>query len=330
MVYSSKILTETFGNAKSVSDIIYETETNWDTLMGAVSDIEEESREKYGKVIYEAVNIKAFFGKIKEFFKNLFEKIKKFFIAALDKIKGIFTNKKNEELNKKLTKHKSQLKVPDTTEPIFKDASIYTNLEHEPEYEFNYYLGKVGYSEVVRKINDLIDDDSDALKNFNDDISNLYERNLFGAKNRIRGALLYDEEDHVIYEEDYKKELEKFFGISNHADLCWKDIKIDDAIKITGSTYVISEIEKSFSEQERVIKANIDWLDKKIGSVATHQQNTDYGEKRVDLILFYFNALKDFYNDIIQYDQVKITAIKGNIDRSIQIAKMLEKYNNLE
>ena len=107
MVYSSfnnnsyplDSITETYED-KNISDIIYETEYNWNSLMRAIGIFELASVEAHGEVIYEAVDIKAFFRKIKEFFKGLLEKIGRLFKKIIEKVKSLFSKNKHKNIPK--------------------------------------------------------------------------------------------------------------------------------------------------------------------------------------------------------------------------------------
>lgn len=75
---------------EAISTILYETEINYNRLMG-VSGVFG-SGFVNEEVITEAVDFKAFFKKVKEFFKNLLEKIAKLFKKIMEKAKEFFKN----------------------------------------------------------------------------------------------------------------------------------------------------------------------------------------------------------------------------------------------
>lgn len=78
---------------EAVSNLICETEVNWNNLMQAVGIAELTAMETQGEVIYEAVDIKAFFQKICDFFKNIFDKIAALFKKLALKVDEWFTSK---------------------------------------------------------------------------------------------------------------------------------------------------------------------------------------------------------------------------------------------
>lgn len=59
--------------------LIAETEANYTMFMKAVGICELAAAERDGDVIYEAADVSGFFGKVKQFFKNILEKIKRLF-----------------------------------------------------------------------------------------------------------------------------------------------------------------------------------------------------------------------------------------------------------
>ena len=59
--------------------LIAETEANYTMFMKAVGICELAATERDGDVIYEAADVSGFFGKVKQFFKNILEKIKRLF-----------------------------------------------------------------------------------------------------------------------------------------------------------------------------------------------------------------------------------------------------------
>ena len=75
------------------SNIVYETEINYASLMKAVGFSELSEMESNGEVIYEAANFKAFFTKIKEFFTNILNKIANLFKKIMNAIKDWFMSK---------------------------------------------------------------------------------------------------------------------------------------------------------------------------------------------------------------------------------------------
>lgn len=134
--YSLGSITETCED-KNISDIIYETETNWNTLMKAIGILELASVEKHGEVIYEAVDIKAFFRKIKEFFKGLLEKIGRLFKKMIEKIKSLFSKNKHKNIpknNQSTNSPEKKSSSNDDTEEKRKEEPV--NYDHKPiEYE---------------------------------------------------------------------------------------------------------------------------------------------------------------------------------------------------
>ena len=77
---------------EAMTGIIYEAELNYSSLMKAVGIAELSSMETTGDVIYEAVDIKAFFKKIGDFFNNLFSKIVALFKKIASAIDEFFTS----------------------------------------------------------------------------------------------------------------------------------------------------------------------------------------------------------------------------------------------
>ncbi len=85
--YDSEISIE-----EAMTGIIYEAEVNYSNLMKTVGIAELSCMETEGDVIYEAVDIKAFFKKIGEFFKNIFNKIVALFKKIAIAIDEFFTS----------------------------------------------------------------------------------------------------------------------------------------------------------------------------------------------------------------------------------------------
>lgn len=96
-------------NAGNIEDgamgmIIAETEANYTAMMKTIGICELAAIEQEGEAIYEASDVSGFFGKIKEFFKNILEKIKRLFKNFLVKFDS--WTKSNKDF---VTKYKKQL-----------------------------------------------------------------------------------------------------------------------------------------------------------------------------------------------------------------------------
>lgn len=323
MVYSSKILTETFSNVKSASDIIYETETNWNTLVKAVSDIAEESREKYGEVIYEAVNLKAFFGKIKEFFKGLLEKIKKWFKNIIDKIKNLFS--KNERTFKNVDI--SKLKRP--SHPVTINTYAYKNLDHTLNYDFSYHLKKIGIPDIMISIGDL-----NSASEFEELIGSKYKiwdhvdtDNLGG---RIRASLLGLSDGSNLDHNTYIKKLTEFFGCGDDDDteLSSEDIDIKECIKIATDDKYVSKVIKICNEQEHAIYEDYRKIDNIRGDAQYSVPNSSQS-RAIAMLIDYFNLLKNFHTDIVEYDRIWLSAIMGYFNANSYICTKIAEYNHI-
>lgn len=96
-------------NAGNIEDgamgmIIAETEANYTAMMKTIGICELAAIEQEGEAIYEASDVSGFFGKIKEFFKNILEKIKRLFKNFLVRFDS--WTKSNKDF---VTKYKKQL-----------------------------------------------------------------------------------------------------------------------------------------------------------------------------------------------------------------------------
>lgn len=322
MVYSSKILTETFSNIKSASDIIYETEYNWNTLMKAMNVVETSSIEKYGEVIYEAVDVKAFFRKIGEFFKNLLEKIKKFFRNVVHLFKTI--QNKNQALK---DIDISKLDRPDP--PVTINTYAYKNLDHELNYDFNYHLKKIGIPDNIISIGDIdniFEIDKIVCSNPNAypgiDTTDLIEQ--------IRGSLLGCNSTLLSNNDNYITEIKNLFGCNpkDRVEISSDDVDIKECLKIAIDDNKHDIILKACSEQEHAVSKNLTrvydnaYLDK-------FKYSTKLNPLTKNLIVNYFTVLNQFYTDIIQYDDIWISAIEDHIEVNTKMCVEFANYNNL-
>lgn len=121
---------------EAVSDIILSSERNWSMLMKTVGIAELTAMEADGDVIYEAVDVKAFFTKIKDFFKNILDKIAALFKKLVEVVQDWYSDIKksfNDKKFKDLTsvpdgfKYQGYIFSDDLTKPFSKDLETCIN-----------------------------------------------------------------------------------------------------------------------------------------------------------------------------------------------------------
>lgn len=227
---------------EAVSDIILSSERNWSMLMQTVGIAELTAMEADGDVIYEAVDIKAFFGKIKDFFAKILDKIAGVFKKIVEtvqdwfaKIKRTFNDKKFKDLTSVPDgfKYEGYVFSDNITEPFKKDIiSCFNTTEYLSfEREIKTYGG-------------------DSLENYVKELND--PENKKTLINQIRSYLL-DEKLDGDY--DWSKEIFKHFrsGKEKPEEITTKDIDIAEyktAIN-ENQTSVKRAVKESYKELEK-------------------------------------------------------------------------------
>lgn len=202
---------------EAVSDIILSSERNWSMLMQTVGIAELTAMEADGDVIYEAVDIKAFFGKIKAFFQNLLDKIAGVFKKIVETVQDWFAKIKRTFNDKKF---KDLTSIPDG----FKyEGYVFSDNITEPfKKDIRSCFNTTTFLSQVYKLEKILTDDNmieNHVKELND------PENKKTLINQIRSYLL-DEKLDGDY--DWNKEIFKHFrsGKEKPEEITAKDIDI--------------------------------------------------------------------------------------------------------
>lgn len=107
----------------AMTQLMVENERNYALMMKVVGISELAAIERDGEAIYESSDVSGFFGKIKEFFKNILEKLKRLFKNFAVKFDS--WTKSNKDF---VNKYKKQLAIAKTTDFKF-DGFKYNNLD---------------------------------------------------------------------------------------------------------------------------------------------------------------------------------------------------------
>lgn len=115
--------------AGGMGRLIAENEINYTAMMKMIGICELAAIEESGDAIYEASDVSGFFGKIKEFFKNILEKIKRLFKNFLVKFDAFTKSGKDF-----VTKYKKQLIAAKTKDLDF-EGFKFTIDNNVPKYD---------------------------------------------------------------------------------------------------------------------------------------------------------------------------------------------------
>ena len=320
---------------EATSNLLYETEVNWNSLMQAVGIAELTAMESTGEVIYEAVDFKAFFGKVKEFFKGLLEKIGKLFKKIVEKAKELFGNikkffagnKKNGTSNTNnsttdYTKYgptydKSKLALTSKQyKDITYDGYVFTNLDNYGPSFSNVY----GNIDFLNKYNDFYTDFLH-LPTFNPKRIELYEK-MKALEAEYSSKAKKDEILHQIRtsfisninlsgDYDWNKELFKYFRNSK-----------SEPEKITMKDSDISEYQNIIKNNEKLIEDVISKSYKRINDTVNEEisscesfkskmNNSDNNDYLDDVVIRYKNAEISCYKLALQ-EAVSIITAQSN------------------
>lgn len=316
MVYSSKTLSESYNDTKSISEIIYETEYNWNTLMKAMNVVETSSIRKHGEVIYEAVDIKAFFRKIKEFFKNLFEKIRGVFIRLGMKFKS-----RKQPIDLKNNANLQHLKIPDNFEisnwKKFAHLDIITNFYSA---NFSEYLKDIPNIPSICCDVPMTDDDKKSLNDFLKHNHNDYYESY------INGRLLGLEKPISTNDMD---ELLKTYFITTTDTITVKQTDLDEAIKYLNS-------QEANQDPAQITKNIMSWLNS--NEQIIYKQITDIANiHKIDERTKIYNYINEYWKlstHAVTYG-TKIVhgwehALYAKIDQNKNLIKDLARANDID
>lgn len=322
MVYSSNVLSESYNNTKSISEIMYETEYNWNSLMNAISIVETSSIEAHGEVIYEAVDFKAFFEKVKEFFKNLFDKIKRLFTTIILKIKSkTFRIRLNDPKIK-------NIKIPKDFE--FQGYQEHTNLDYDFNTDYKYYfknariLPLIEYMDSIKK--DIKPDPM--IAKFISEYSD--QGNVEKTMDNIRGDIC--KSDNPIAQKEFKERCNNFFIKDEPYNISASNLDISKYLDILNNIDLVKDIEKDYnkikSEEDSLIFELNFSKEFACNSMGFAPLRSIYQQK-FQALTIYINLIKSFYVNLFIMFDAKLSAAKNHVGQAELIIKQLLVSNKV-
>lgn len=335
-----------------------ESAANQNAFMKAIALQELASMEQYGNtdVLYESVNIKGIFEKIKAFFKKIIEKIHKIFHTFIAKMSSWFGNSKDfakkyeKEIIKnwskvsndwefkgyKFTKNLINLKTSESAS--IKEESSQIN-EYLKSFIANGNLAKIVNLHFTNNGANTIDEIQDNIKLFREHMEELKEANradyLDDIKNGIidSGVLLVWDGEHKMDSKEFTEELFKVFrsGEDSKEDLNKSDIETMYGT-VSGMINFIKDYEKIKSDIEKSESNIIKGIDKLISDINKGQndiikniKNEDDNQRKLSecivSISSLYQSIHGFRKELItQGFGAWIQAIKDSCTQAKEIA----------
>ena len=293
--------------------IVAESEANYNKIMQAVGVAELAVFESTGEeMVYEAADVKGFFGKVKEFFVNLWEKIKglfKKFFAMFDsyvKSDKDFVNKYKKHL---LTVNTRDFKYKGYNFDV--DAIELNDASSKIDGIIGKYLHVSDNKAVLDKLITEMDDRTELLE-------------------KIRGAAIGESS---LEAGEFTKELFSKFRSGEDSKEELDNVSVSDLLlNISGSSKLKTTAEKEYKVLEKEIKEamkNLDKTEKELLRVVPDKNDSDATELRATQIKVASNAvglLKDKMSILQLINGAKLTAIKDCNRQSKAICTALMTY----
>lgn len=324
----------------AISQLIAESEMNWSMMMKTVGVCELAAIEQDGEAIYEASDISGFFGKIKEFFKNILEKIKKIFKNFLVKFDAWTKSGKDF-----VDKYKKQL-ISAKTKDLHFQGYKFTNLDYavteddmnktvnnagddyidmDPEVIANKFLGEVkDPKEAMKELDKLAEDYDDTLEKMRADTIAEISKSKQGS----------------LTAEEFSVELFKAFRDDEETKTELEDSYINVTslmADMVNYNRVKKDTDKMYSEIDKFLRRTINKLDKAENILlkkAPGEKDETTGKREKDerisaairAIAHTNRVHKDMQNLATQVSNAHLRALKDNAQQAKAIcAKLLTR-----
>ena len=315
MIYASNIENTQLTNAfeecnyepgiEAAWGIVTESEANYNRIMQAIGIEELCAYSETGReLVYEAVNVKGFIGKAKEFFMKMWEKIKgmfKKFFAMFDS----YTKNDKDFINK----YKTHLLKVNTKDFEYKGFN-FTNL--------NYDVAKA----AERALNPVTIDTSGTIAgNVEEELQKVSDKSDIVEK--MRGAAIGESS---LEAGEFTKELFKLFRSGEDSKETLDNINVSSLLSnISGNSGLKKEADKSYKDLEKKFKETLKTLDKLEKSLVKATNDSESGAK-----VRYANTAIYFVKEQMGIAQIingaKLTAIKDCNRQSKAICVALMNY----
>ncbi len=276
---------------EAASYIVAESENNYNSIMKAIALDELAVYESTGvEMVYEAVNFRAFFAKVKEFFKKLWEKIKGMFQKFFAKINSVVM--KDKEFVKK---YKKAILDADTKGFEYKGFT-FTNLD-----------AKIKSADQIeaaglKTLSNISGIDKEALISYSESISGDSKTDLL---DKFRGSLVGASK---VEEADFSAELFKYF---RNGEDTKDDIDTVDKSKfldIIGST---ADTKKKAENDLRDLKKTIDNIIKELEKAEkAAYDDKEAASERVNAFSKTIEVIKARMNLVTVWSGAKLKALK--------------------
>ena len=321
MVYSISTLSESYNDTKSISEIIYETEYNWNSLMDAINIIETSSIETRGEIIYEAVDFKAFFGKVRDFFKNLFDKIKRLFTTIILKIKSkTFRIRLNDPKIK-------NIKIPKDFE--FQGYQEYTNLDYDFNTNYKYYFKNARILPLIEYMDSIKSTKPDpTIAKFISEYGD--QSNIEKAMDNIRGDIC--KSDNPITQKEFKEHCNNFFIKDEPYNISTSNLDISKYLDILNNGDLIKDLEKDFNKiksEEDSLLFNLNFSKEFARNSMGFAPLRSVYQQKFQALTVYINLIKSFYVNLFTMFDAKLSAAKNHVGQAELIIKQLLVSNKI-
>ena len=312
--------------------IVAENEANYNRIMKSVGIAELACLESTGvEMIYEAGDIKSFFGKIKQFFLSIIEKVKslvKKFFALIDS----YTKSDKDFVDK----YKKTLYNIKTTDFEY-EGYEFSNLDWSPSAAAKRMQDKIekdlGYSTAdfasVVKVADATNMDTDEF----DKIVKNYE-DAEDIREAMRGAAIKSG-DSKLEASEFAGEIFKYFRSDEDSKQTIDNVNVNDLLSwIYNTADAKKKAQNVYNEIEKTIKKDISDLEKaekaieKLvpGNSDTDTNLTSYRTKALQACNKVINMTKDKLNFLQQVNGGLLTAIKDRNRQAKSVCVKLLTY----
>lgn len=285
--------------------IVAESEANYNKIMQAVGVAELAVFESTGnEMVYEAADIKGFFGKVKEFFVNLWEKIKGLFKKFFAMFDSYIKNDKDF-----VSKYKKHLLSVDTRDFKYKG--------------YNFTINAVSVNGANSAIDKFIPgmDNKEALLKI-DDRAELVEK--------MRGVAIGESS---LEAGEFTKELFKMLRSGEDSKEELDNISVTDLLMaISENSNLKKEAEKNFKDIEKSIKEAIKATDKLQAKILKDvpnngdKESTTLRAEEIKAASTHVANLKDKLAIVQVVNGAVLTAIKDKNRQSKAICTALMNY----
>lgn len=281
---------------EAASYIVAESEDNYNNIIKAMALDEYAVYESTGiEMVYEAANFKAFFAKVKDFFKKLWEKIKGMFQKFFAKINSVLMKDKDF-----VKKYKPALLKLDSVKGFEYKGYEFTNLTDKCIGADKVQAGLKGLIEIAGA-------SKETLTSYIADIAGEKKTALLDA---TRGETLGGGKK--VEDSDYSDELFKYFrkGESDRQTIdSFSTSDINTQLDIISGA---DKAKKAAEDDLKTVKRTIDEIIKKLESAEKAAEKTT-SETQSELVKAYsgtVDVLKQRMNIVTLWNGAKLRALK--------------------